>query len=94
MKIILMLIILSATCYAQTITVDPNSIIIGPEFVKVNMQLVIEREQYKAMQERDLTFQQMIDRARIPHVFVRLYDLVKRVLSQKATIQQLKDLEN
>lgn len=94
MKIILTLIILSAaTCHAQSITIDPNSIVEANGFVTVNMRLTITAEQYEAMQYRNLTFEDMFRRSTFSRYFMRLVEQVKAVITKRISLAELRELE-
>lgn len=91
--IIITLILVASACHAQSITVDPNSIVIGPESVTVQLELTITAEQYEAMQYKGLTFQDMIKPSRILRYFSQLLADVKRTITEKVLLSELKKLE-
>ncbi len=78
---------------AQTITVDPNSLDVGRDFVSVGFTLTITAEQYEAMQYQETTFQQFFNRLNILRYFDTMVANVKRLIADKWTIADLKKLD-
>lgn len=91
-KVLCLFLVLGGFAFAQ-ITVDPNSIVIGPESVTVQLELTITAEQYEAMQYKGLTFQDMIKPSRILRYFSQLLADVKRTITEKVLLSELKKLE-
>lgn len=93
LAIILIILIAVSTTYAQTIVVDPNSIVIANGRVTVDVKLEISTELYEAMQYKGLTFADVFGRMNIIRYYKYLVKEVRLLLTDKFTIAELKELE-
>lgn len=87
------IILVASACQAQTITVDPNLIVEGPEYVTVTIQLTISVNEYAAMQYKNWTFADVFRRMRIVWFYERLVEDVTLAIARNKTIAELQAME-
>ncbi len=93
-KLIIIAIILTAsTTYAQTFTVDPNSVIVTNGSVTVNLTLTISADQKKAMLYKGFSFDDVIKRMSIKTFYKRIVDEYRLALIANIPIAELEELE-